>query len=174
MTADKSTHQTRQQPDAAQAGGARRNPGHRFRSLPHRRILPPARQTAWEDRIAACRNIGFFYLANHGISPALRERTFAEAKRFFDQPLAAKMAVDIDRQVALSPRLLQALGGENLDPEKQTEAGDLKEGIKIGRDLAVRSCPGDAPGTPLHGAQPQWPAELPGWQGDHAVLLRGP
>ena len=29
----------------------------------------------------ACRNIGFFYLANHGISEALVARTFAEAKR---------------------------------------------------------------------------------------------
>ncbi|WP_422367198.1 isopenicillin N synthase family dioxygenase [Pelagibius sp.] len=120
-----------------------------------------ARQAVAREIGSACRNIGFFYLANHGISPALRERTFAEAKRFFDQPLAAKMAVDIEK----SPchRGYFKMGGENLDPEKQTEAGDLKEGIKIGRDLAadhalVRT------GLPLHGAN-LWPEDLPGWQG---------
>src|SRR5690606_32265009 len=55
-----------------------------------------------------------------------------------------------------------ALGGENLDPAKQREAGDLKEGLKIGRDL-----PPDHPlvlsGLPLHGPD-QWPGGLPGWK----------
>ena len=120
-----------------------------------------ARQAVAGEIGSACRNIGFFYLANHGISPALRKRTFAEAKRFFDQPLAAKMAVDIEK----SPchRGYFKMGGENLDPEKQTEAGDLKEGIKIGRDLAADHALVRA-GLPLHGAN-LWPEDLPGWQG---------
>lgn len=120
-----------------------------------------ARQAVAREIGSACRNIGFFYLSNHGISPALRERTFAEAKRFFDQPLAAKMAVDIEK----SPchRGYFKMGGENLDPEKQTEAGDLKEGIKIGRDLAADHALVRA-GLPLHGAN-LWPENLPGWQG---------
>ena len=109
----------------------------------------------------ACRNIGFFYLANHGISEALVARTFAEAKRFFDQPMEAKLAIDIEK----SPchRGYFKVGGENLDPAKQTDGGDLKEGIKIGRDLAADH-PLVRAGTPLHGAN-LWPQNLPGWQG---------
>lgn len=109
----------------------------------------------------ACRDIGFFYLANHGIAPALMERTFAESKHFFDQPLEAKLAIDIEK----SPchRGFFKMGGENLDPAKQTAAGDLKEGIKIGRDLAADNALVQA-GLPLHGPN-LWPGNLPGWQG---------
>ncbi|NIA69277.1 isopenicillin N synthase family oxygenase [Pelagibius litoralis] len=109
----------------------------------------------------ACRDIGFFYLVNHGIAPALMTRTFAEAKRFFDQPLDAKMSIDIEK----SPchRGYFKMGGENLDPKKQKEAGDLKEGVKIGRDLAADH-PMVQAGLPLHGPN-LWPQNLPGWQG---------
>jgi len=109
---------------------------------------------------AACRNIGFFYLANHGIAEALVRRTFAESERFFNQPMEEKLAIDIEK----SPchRGYFKVGGENLDPALQKEAGDFKEGIKIGRDL-----PADHPlvkaGLPLHGPN-LWPKNLPGWQ----------
>ncbi len=114
------------------------------------------------DKIGhACRNIGFFYLTNHGISEALLARTFSEAKRFFDQPMDKKLEIDIEK----SPchRGFFKVGGENLDPAKQKEGGDLKEGIKIGRDLAPDH-PLVVAGTPLHGAN-LWPKGLPGWQG---------
>ena len=66
------------------------------------------------------------------------------------------------------------LGGENLDPKKQRYAGDLKEGIKIGRDLAADH-PLVRAGTPLHGSD-QWPTNLPGWrevmQGSYDALVR--
>lgn len=117
------------------------------------------RQTAAEIN-RACRNIGFFFVINHGIEQALIERTFAEAKRFFALPRAEKERISIDRSSC--HRGYFALGGENLDPAKQTEAGDFKEGLKIGRDL-----PPDHPlvveGTPLHGPN-QWPENLPGWR----------
>ncbi|MEQ8354442.1 MAG: 2-oxoglutarate and iron-dependent oxygenase domain-containing protein [Kiloniellaceae bacterium] len=110
---------------------------------------------------AACRNIGFFYLANHGISEALVARSFAEAKRFFERPMEEKLAIDIEK----SPchRGYFKMGGENLDPAKQKTGGDLKEGIKIGRDLGADH-PLVRAGTPLHGPN-LWPLDLPGWQG---------
>ena len=119
-----------------------------------------ARRAVAREIGAACRNIGFFYLKNHGLPDALVEATFAEAKRFFDQPAEKKQEITIEN----SPchRGYFALGGENLDPEKQTESGDLKEGVKIGRDLAPEH-PLVRAGLPLHGAN-QWPAGLPGWQ----------
>jgi hypothetical protein len=41
----------------------------------------------------ALEDVGFFIVVNHGVSPHLIERTFAEARRFHDQPLEAKMAL---------------------------------------------------------------------------------
>jgi isopenicillin N synthase-like dioxygenase len=108
----------------------------------------------------ACRDIGFFYVVDHGVPLALIERVFAEARRFFALPPERKAEIAIEK----SPchRGWFALGGENLDPAKQKETGDYKEGIKIGRDL-----PPDHPlvkaGLPLHGPN-QWPSGLPGWK----------
>ena len=108
----------------------------------------------------ACRNIGFFYIVNHGVPAELRAAVFAEAKRFFDSPLERKLEIDIERSAC--HRGYFKLGGENLDPAKQKQGGDLKEGIKIGRDLPPDH-PLVAAGTPLHGPN-QWPSGLPGFQ----------
>jgi len=119
-----------------------------------------ARKRVAKDLDAACRNVGFFYVVNHGVSRALIADTFAAAKCFFALPLHRKQEIAIEA----SPyhRGYFAMGGENLDPEKQRDDGDLKEGIKIGRDL-----PTDHPlviaRTPLHGPN-QWPSDLPGWK----------
>jgi isopenicillin N synthase-like dioxygenase len=108
----------------------------------------------------ACRDIGFFYVINHGVPQKLVARIFAEAKRFFALPPERKAEIAIEK----SPchRGWFALGGENLDPEKQKSAGDLKEGIKIGRDLSPDH-PLVKAGLPLHGPN-QWPQDLPGWK----------
>lgn len=118
-----------------------------------------ARQAVAARIGAACHNIGFFYLTNHGVPDALVARTFAEAKRFFNLPTEKKLQIDIER----SPchRGYFKVGGENLDPAKQA-AGDLKEGVKIGRDLGSDH-PLVKAGTPLHGPN-LWPDDLPGWQ----------
>lgn len=106
----------------------------------------------------ACREIGFFYAVNHGVAQARIDEVYAQAKRFFDLPVAEKERIAIE----LSPchRGWFRLGSENLDPAKQAE-GDFKEGLKIGRDLPL-SHERVLAGLPLHGPN-QWPA-LPGWQ----------
>jgi isopenicillin N synthase-like dioxygenase len=120
----------------------------------------PAARTATAQRIgAACRDIGFFYITNHGVPDALIAETFAQAKRFFALPPAQKSEIAIEKSAC--HRGWFTIGGENLDPEKQA-TGDLKEGIKIGRDLPA-SHPLVAAGTPLHGPN-QWPQNLPGWR----------
>jgi isopenicillin N synthase-like dioxygenase len=108
----------------------------------------------------ACRDIGFFYIVHHGVPEALIDRVFGEAKRFFALPTERKREIAIEK----SPchRGWFALGGENLDPEKQRQAGDYKEGIKIGRDLPPDHALVRA-GLPLHGPN-QWPTGLPGWK----------
>lgn len=106
----------------------------------------------------ACREIGFFYAVNHGVAQAQIDEVYAEAKRFFDLPVAVKEAIAIE----CSPchRGWFRVGSENLDPAKQAE-GDFKEGLKIGRDLPITHERVLA-GLPLHGPN-QWP-DLPGWQ----------
>ena len=75
----------------------------------------------------ACRDIGFFDLVNHGVPQDLVDRVFAQAKRFFALPPERKAEIAIEKSSC--HRGWFALGGENLDPAKQREAGDYKEGI---------------------------------------------
>jgi len=117
-----------------------------------------ARRAVAAEIGAACREIGFFTIVNHGVDEALVARTFAEAKRFFALPEAEKRKIAIENSAC--HRGWFRVGGENLDPAKQAE-GDLKEGVKIGRDLAMDH-PRVVAGLPLHGPN-QWP-DLPGWR----------
>jgi len=105
----------------------------------------------------ACRDVGFFYIVNHGVPPDLVDATFAEAARFFALDAGRKNAVSM----AASPnhRGYYGLFEENTDP---TKTGDLKEGF----DIALELDAGDADvraGKPLHGPN-QWPAGLPGFR----------
>jgi len=85
-------------------------------------------------------------------------RVYGEAKRFFAQDDAKKAEIAIEKSSC--HRGWFRVGGENLDPSRQA-VGDLKEGIKIGRDLPATH-PLVLAGTPLHGPN-QWP-DLPGWR----------
>lgn len=102
----------------------------------------------------ASHEVGFFYIANHGIPEATIAATFAQVKRFFDQPLDLKNAVSIT-QSSIS-RGYEAIGQQALD-----QTPDLKEGYYIGVDRGVDD-PLVQAGTPNHGAN-QW-AALPGWR----------
>jgi isopenicillin N synthase-like dioxygenase len=108
----------------------------------------------------AAKNIGFFYVTDHGVPAALIAAVYADAKRFFALPAEIKSEIAIEKSAC--HRGWFSLGGENLDPAKQKAAGDLKEGIKIGRDLPLDH-PLVAAGTPLHGPN-QWPKNLTGWR----------
>jgi isopenicillin N synthase-like dioxygenase len=41
----------------------------------------------------ALRDVGFFVVVNHGISQALIDDTFAQARRFHAQPMDAKLSL---------------------------------------------------------------------------------
>jgi isopenicillin N synthase-like dioxygenase len=98
----------------------------------------------------ACRDTGFFYISNHGISEALVDRTFAEANRFFDQPDAAKLKL-----------IKQNVSNGYEPPETQRldkdSPGDIKESFNFSEE--------GIPGTP--GAKTNnWPMDLPGFRED--------
>ena len=121
------------------------------------------RSTVLDDRKAvaaalgkACREIGFFYVINHGVANSIRAGVFEAAKRVFAMSPEDKEAVSIK----LSPenRGYVGFGTERLD---ETTAPDQKEAFNIGLDL-----PADDPevlaGVPLRGPN-LWP-KLPGWK----------
>jgi isopenicillin N synthase-like dioxygenase len=43
----------------------------------------------------AAEEVGFLYVAGHGVAPGIIEGAFAQSRHFFAQPLAAKMAIDM-------------------------------------------------------------------------------
>ena len=51
---------------------------------------------AWEIH-KACRDVGFFYIRNHGVAPELIAGEFASSKRFFDLPAEQRMHVHMGK-----------------------------------------------------------------------------
>lgn len=115
----------------------------------------PAQRLAVARAIGqACRDTGFFYIYNHGIDPALQDEVFAQSKQLFDQPTAAKQA--LNKAASPANRGYEPLRGQRL------EAGapaDLKEGFYIGVELPETD-PRVVAGRFNHGPN-QWPASLP-------------
>jgi len=105
---------------------------------------------------AACRDIGFFYVVDHGVPQALIDAAFAASRRFFAAPGAVKETVSIKR----SPHNRGYVGPkvESLDPSKLP---DLKEAFNIGLDLAPDD-PEIRAGVPFRGVN-LWP-DQPGFR----------
>ncbi len=102
----------------------------------------------------ACRDVGFFYVINHGIAQPRIDEVFAVAQRFFALPDAEKMAVALTRSPFM--RGYFPLEGEVLD----TALGaDYKEGFDMALDLPLDD-PDVVARKPLHGPN-QWPARPP-------------
>lgn len=80
----------------------------------------------------ACREIGFLTITGHGVPTALIEAVYADAKEFFDLPLAAKSAI---RQPSPDTvRGYSGLGEEGLSYSLDTATpGDLKESLTVGQ-----------------------------------------
>lgn len=139
-----------------------RQPG-AFQALPVVDIAPlMARGAAGAAEVAAAigraaREVGFFYVTGHGCPPALIDRLVAQARRFFAQPAAAKMAVYIgnsrNHRGYVPPGEEVFVGG----------TPDTKEAFDLSLEL-----PADDPdiqaGGPLLGPN-QWP-DLPGFAAD--------
>jgi isopenicillin N synthase-like dioxygenase len=78
----------------------------------------------------ACRDVGFFYIANHGVPPALMMRVFETSAAFFAGPASIREAVSFSGPG--DNRGYIRLGGETLDPGKPA---DVKEAFNIGLEL---------------------------------------
>jgi isopenicillin N synthase-like dioxygenase len=104
---------------------------------------------------AACRDIGFFYVASHSVPQALMQAAFAASETFFAQPDTVKKQV---LYTAAGNRGYVPMKGEALDPGKPA---DLKEAFNIGLELADDD-PELVAGR-MFRAQNLWPA-MPGFR----------
>ena len=114
------------------------------------------RQVVAAEMAEAASRIGFFYVANHGVDDRLIANTFAQTKRFFDLPLAAKQELGTARSIA--HRGYEPLESQTFNPG---DAPDLKESFYIGVERDEHD-PLVQAKLPNHGPN-QWP-DLPGWQ----------
>jgi isopenicillin N synthase-like dioxygenase len=78
----------------------------------------------------ACRDVGFFYISGHGVSPTLMKRVFDTSAAFFTGPASIREAVSFSGPG--DNRGYIRLGGETLDPGKPP---DVKEAFNIGLEL---------------------------------------
>jgi isopenicillin N synthase-like dioxygenase len=109
----------------------------------------------------AARGLGFFSVADHGISQDLVDAVFAESAAFFALPPAEKERLSVVNST--SYRGYVRFGEEKLDPALP---GDIKECFNAGPDLAADD-PDVLAGKPFHAVN-QWPG-LPSFR---PTLLR--
>jgi isopenicillin N synthase-like dioxygenase len=112
-----------------------------------------ARAAVAKDVESSCRDIGFFYVRNHGVGDALLADLESASRRFFALPRAAKQAIAMDR----GGRAWR--GWFPLEGELTSGVPDRKEGLYLGTELASED-PRVQAGWPLHGAN-LWPREVP-------------
>jgi isopenicillin N synthase-like dioxygenase len=134
--------------------------------------LDKHRAIAWEIH-KACRETGFFYVANHGVSEQLIATQFDWACRFFDLPFDRKMAIHMTKSptfVGYEPLCVQVTDSQ--DPNLQASPPDLKEAFFIGTEIGP-----DHPyiGKAIRGyGYNQWPENMPGLREDvltyHAAI----
>jgi isopenicillin N synthase-like dioxygenase len=120
-----------------------------FSDVPVIDVAPLVRHTAERSLTAkqigdACRECGFFYVANHGVEESLCRRLEALSREFFSQSEPDKM------QIAMSRGGRAWRGYFPVGRELTSGKPDRKEGLYFGTEV-----PADHPavraGTPLHG-----------------------
>lgn len=119
-----------------------------FSSIPVINMGEMGCPTFREKFIAACSNVGFFYLSNHGINTELTKAVLELTRQFYCQSQQRKDSISI----AFSP---QYRGYGRLSVEQTQGVSDFKETLDLGLERAI-----DPHQTPaykiLHGPN-QWP-----------------
>ncbi len=109
-----------------------------------------ARRAVAEQIGAAARDLGFFYVTNHGVDEALIREQLAFTRRFFAMPASKKDAIGLE--FSTCTRGYERLGAQVLD---EASPPDLKESFLMSRDLPP-SHPYVSGGVPNYGPN-QWP-----------------
>ncbi len=121
---------------------------------------PGALEAAAAALDRACREIGFFFIRDHGVPQELIDRVFAETKRFHDLPLERKMATPINRD----NRGYMPLGGTTLKTStvNRNTKPSLNASFFLGRDLGPDHA--DVVAKKPFRSPNQWPDGLPGFR----------
>jgi len=102
----------------------------------------------------AAHELGGFYLAGHGVDPALIEQLHGLSRRFFDLPEAEKQAIEMVH----SPHFR---GYTRVGWERTRGLSDWREQIDVGSERPVLAIDNDAPAWRRLQGPNQWPAALP-------------
>lgn len=117
-----------------------------------------ADEGAREDFLAklrvAARDIGFFYLAGHGVDPGLLRDLMSLSRRFFALPPEQKLAIEM----VSSPHFR---GYNRVAWERTRGAPDWREQIDIGAERPALPRTPDLPAWARLQGPNQWPAALP-------------
>ena len=105
---------------------------------------------------AACRDVGFFDVVNHGVAPELIAKAFAQSHEFFALPVADKRTLAIET-VSAATEAFRVLH-EALDPAR---GPDMKEAFNVGLELAADD-PELLAGAPFR-SRNAWPG-VPGFR----------
>ena len=92
------------------------------------------RKTAAQAIRTACRDKGFFYLANHGVPERLVGEMFRQAKAFFALPIETKMELHMSKSWGRSNRGFSPIQEQRLEKDAPP---DLKESLYIGVELPL-------------------------------------
>ncbi|MGB0893602.1 MAG: isopenicillin N synthase family dioxygenase [Parashewanella sp.] len=102
----------------------------------------------------AARNVGFFYLKGHGVSPERQQQIFSLSKRFFSLPLEDKVSVEMKN----SPHFR---GYTRVGQELTQGKSDFREQFDTMREEEFSSnISSNPPWFNLHGPN-QWPSKIP-------------
>jgi isopenicillin N synthase-like dioxygenase len=105
----------------------------------------------------ACENVGFFYIAGHGVPDRIVDAAFAASRRFHALPMAEKLALRLnDWNIGYMPMNASVQGASTV--HKATRPNQ-NESFFISHDR-TQDHPEVAAKVPLRGCN-QWPASLP-------------
>jgi len=103
----------------------------------------------------ACRDVGFFYVSDHGVPQSVIDNTFSQAEQFFALPLQEKMNYSLERYSkcfrGYSPPLSELADGKRNSYELMEFSVEFSEDHP---DVIAKK--------PMHGPN-QWPS-LPGYR----------
>ena len=102
--------------------------------------------------IETLREIGFFYLCNHGVEESYFVRLEEASKKFFNKPLLEKSKFHMHNVGKVWKGFFE------LEGELTAGAKDYKEGLYFGREIASND-PRVKAQVPMHGPN-QWPEEF--------------
>jgi isopenicillin N synthase-like dioxygenase len=105
----------------------------------------------------ACENVGFFYVANHGVGDDMLSGIFEQCHRFFSLPQASRDALLLTNSPHYRGYLPIGARGDNKERPR-----DLLDSFNVARELGDDD-PFVQQGKPLHGPN-QWPDDLPGFR----------